>query len=339
MSHNPADRLPVAIDAMGGDFGHEVIVDGAVRASRSYGVPVMLVGDPDRLGEAHGLAVVPAREKVEMGADPARAVRKLKDSSIVRAAEQVRDGQASALVSAGSTGATMAASLLRLGRFKGVARPAIAVPLPVIGSTPTTLLDCGANADCQPEWLVQFARLGAAYTRRRFAVDRPRVAILTIGEEAGKGNAMVKEACELLEQPDWVEEAGAEYVGNIEGRELMTGVADVVVCDGFTGNVTLKALEGIVDIIEQTTLDALAAHPDLQGRSEAVAEALSPYYEGHFSAASTGAAMLLGVRGVSLIAHGSSSVEAIAHAIRTADEMAHEGLLDGLRAAVTPVVA
>jgi glycerol-3-phosphate acyltransferase PlsX len=237
------DRLPVAVDAMGGDDAPDLIVRGAVIAASEFRTPVLLVGDPDRLGGGHGLPVLPASEVVEMGADPAKAVRRLKDSSIVRGAEAVRDGAASALLSAGNTGAAMAASLLRMGRIKGVTRPAIAVPFPVLGSTPTTLLDCGANADCQPEWLVQFAQMGAVYSRQRYGVDRPRIGLLSIGEESTKGNSLVKETHKLLAEVDW-DAAGAEFIGNIEGRDLMASVADVCVTDGFTGNVALKALEG-----------------------------------------------------------------------------------------------
>ncbi len=329
-----AERLPVAVDAMGGDEAPETVVQGARMAAEEYGTPVLLVGDPDRLGDDHGLPVLPAREVVEMGADPAKAVRRLKDSSIVRAAEAVRDGAASSLLSAGNTGAAMAASLLRMGRIKGVARPAIAVPFPVLGSTPTTLLDCGANADCQPEWLVQFARLGTAYARHRFDLERPRVAILTIGEEAGKGNGLVKEACELLEDPAWAEACGADYVGNLEGGDLMAGLADVVVCDGFTGNVTLKSLEGGFDIFKSSTRRALSGHPALSDLGGAVDQALDPLFEDVFNASRTGAAMLLGTRGVTLIAHGSSSEATISHAIRTADEMARDDILSSIRAAV-----
>ena len=329
-------RLPVAVDAMGGDEAPEVVVEGARIAAEDFGVPILLVGDPERLGDVPGdlVQIKPASEMVGMGADPAKAVRRLKDSSIVRAAEAVRDGEASALLSAGNTGAAMAASLLRMGRMKGVARPAIAVPFPVLGSTPSTLLDCGANADCQPEWLVQFARLGTAYARHRFGLEKPRVAILTIGEEAGKGNQLVKEACDLLEDPGWAAEIGADYVGNVEGGDLMAGLADVVVCDGFTGNVTLKALEGGFDIFKASTRQALAAHTALASAGDAVAEALDPLYEGVFNASRTGAAMLLGTRGVTLISHGSSSASTIANAIRTADEMATEGILDAIRAVV-----
>ena len=326
-------RLPVAVDAMGGDHGHELIVRAAVLATERFGTPVLLVGDPDRLGSDHGLPVLPASEVVEMGAEPASAVRRLKDSSIVRGAEAVRDGAASSLLSAGNTGAAMAASLLRMGRIRGVNRPAIAVPFPVLGSTPTTVLDCGANADCQPEWLVQFARLGTAYARQRFGLDQPRVAILTIGEEAGKGNSMVKAACELLEDPAWAEHCGARYIGNVEGGDLMTGVADVVVCDGFTGNVTLKSLEGGFDIFKASVREALASTPELVAAADAIDGVIDPLFE-IFDAGNTGAAMLLGTRGVTLIAHGSSSEMTIANAIRTADELARAGVVGSLREAI-----
>ncbi len=329
------NRPPVAVDAMGGDDAPGVVVEGARLAAERDGVPILLVGDPDRLGDVGDLEVLAASEVVAMDADPAVSVRKLKDSSIVRAAEAVRDGRASSLLSAGNTGAAMAASLLRLGRIKGVSRPAIAVPFPVLDSTPTTLLDCGANPDCQPEWLVQFARMGTAYARHRFCIDRPRVAVLTIGEEAGKGNAMVKAACTLLEEPDWAYQCNAEYVGNVEGGDLMAGVADVIVCDGFTGNVTLKSLEGFYDIFRDSISEAVDRGGAKAGGDSAavLADELAPIFH-HFDAKATGAAMLLGTRGVTLISHGSSSANTLANAIRTADEMARTDLLGRIREAV-----
>ncbi|MGB5759351.1 MAG: phosphate acyltransferase PlsX [Acidimicrobiales bacterium] len=328
-----AERLPVAVDAMGGDNAPETVVEGALIAAETYGVPILLVGDPERLGDTGSLEVAPASEVVEMGAEPARAVRRLKDSSIVRAAEAVRDGRASSLLSAGNTGAAMAASLLRLGRIKGVARPAIAVPFPVLGATPSTLLDCGANADCQPEWFVQFARLGTAYARHRFSLERPRVATLTIGEEAGKGNALVKAACNLLEQPEWAADCGARYVGNVEGGDLMAGVADVIVCDGFTGNVALKSLEGGFDLFKAAIRAALVSTPEAAATAEVVNGVLDPVFD-VFDAGKTGAAMLLGTRGVTMISHGSSSAMTLANAIRTADELATEDIVKNLRDSV-----
>lgn len=324
------ERLPVAVDAMGGDHGPETVVAGARRAAEEFGTPVLLVGNPDKLGDVGDLEVAPAYEVVEMGADPARSVRKLKDSSIVRAAEAVRDGRASSLLSAGNTGAAMAASLLRMGRIKGVARPAIAVPFPVLNSTPSTLLDCGANADCQPEWLVQFARLGTAYARQRFGLPVPRVAVLTIGEEAGKGNALVKAACELLEEPEWADQCGANYIGNVEGGDLMAGVADVIVCDGFTGNIALKSLEGGFEIFTNAIREALKSTPEVQAAAAAIDDVTDPLFT-VFNAGNTGAAMLLGTRGVSVIAHGSSTEITLANAIRSADELAAADIVSSLR--------
>jgi glycerol-3-phosphate acyltransferase PlsX len=316
------ERLPVAVDAMGGDDAPATIVAGALLAEEKYGVRSLLVGDPARLGDTGSLEVLPASEVIEMGAEPASSVRRKKDASIVRAAEAVRDGAASSLLSAGNTGAAMAASLLRMGRIKGVSRPAIAVPFPVPATTPTTVLDCGANANCQPEWLVQFAVLGTAYARTRFGLERPKVGVLTIGEEAGKGNELVKDACTLLETGGWADDCGADYIGNVEGRDLMLGTADVVVTDGFTGNVVLKSLEGGLAVFESA----------VRGVVDVVDPPLQSVFES-FDARYTGAALLLGTRGLALISHGSSSSETIANAIFTADELVDVGIVDSLRAA------
>jgi len=328
-------RLPVAVDAMGGDEAPDVVVEGAKLAIERFGVDVLLVGDPQRLGDTGAIPVLPASEVVAMGAEPASSVRRLKDSSIVRAAEAVRDGIASSLLSAGNTGAAMAASLLRMGRIKGVARPAIAVPFPVPGATPTTVLDCGANADCQPEWLVQFAMLGSAYARARFELAEPRVGILTIGEEAGKGNALVKAACTLLETTDWAERCGARYIGNLEGRDLMTGTADVVVTDGFTGNVVLKSMEGGYAVLEEMVRAALRSTEAVAATASVVDPVLDPIFAS-VDAKQTGAALLLGTRGVTLISHGSSSAITIANAISTADQLVDIGIVESLRQSMTP---
>src|SRR5579884_3816957 len=183
---------------MGGDHAPGEIVAGARQAVESLGVEVVLVGPPDRIGDAGGLAVLPATEVVAMDEDPARAVREKKDSSLIRSAEAVRDGRASAMVSAGNTGAAMASALFRMGRIKGVARPAIATIIPVPGATPTVLLDAGANAECSAPWLVQFAQMGSVLSRVRFGIDQPRVGLLSIGEEPGKGNPLAKETHALL---------------------------------------------------------------------------------------------------------------------------------------------
>ncbi len=325
-----SDRLPVAVDAMGGDDAPAAIVAGARTAVEEYGVPVLLVGRRDDLGDVGDIPVLDASEVIGMDAEPASSVRRMKDSSIVRAAEAVRDGQASSVLSAGNTGAAMAASLLRLGRIKGITRPAIAVPFPVLGSTPATLLDCGANADCQPEWLVQFAEMGTVYARERFGIERPRVAIMTIGEEAGKGNALVKEACTLLEAGGWDDAVGADYVGNVEGRDLMQGVADVIVCDGFTGNIILKSLEGGVGLALAAIRDHLRSTPEIAATAPVVDPVLEPLFA-ELDPEQRGSAALLGTRGVSMIAHGSSSPFAIANAIRTADAMVNIGIVQSMR--------
>lgn len=325
-----ADRLPVAVDAMGGDSAPASIVEGAKLAVDQFGVSVVLVGRPEEMGDTGGIPVIEATEVIGMDDEPAASVRKKKDSSIVRAAEAVRDGQASALLSAGNTGAAMAASLLRLGRVRGITRPPIAVPFPVLGQTPTTLLDCGANADCQPEWLVQFAQVGTVYARARFGIESPRVGIMTIGEEAGKGNSLVKETCTLLESTNWAEACGATYVGNLEGRDLMIGAADVIVCDGFTGNIILKSLEGGVGVAVEAVKAALESIPEVAALSEIVDPILNPIYT-ELDSGSRGSAALLGVRGVSMIAHGSASPTAIANAIRTAADMVDVNVVDQIR--------
>ncbi|MGZ4709171.1 MAG: phosphate acyltransferase PlsX, partial [Acidimicrobiales bacterium] len=239
-----ASILPIAVDAMGGDHAPGAIVEGARQAAAELGIPILLVGRPDEIGDPGDLEVLEASEVIAMDADAGSSVRRMKDSSLVRAAEAVRDGRASAMVSAGNTGATMASALLRMGRIKGVSRPAIATPIPVLGGTPTVMLDAGANAECSPEWLVQFAQMGAVYATDRFGIANPRVAQLSIGEEPTKGNPLVKETHKLLADPGWIGSTNATFGGNVEGRDLMTDAADVVVTDGFTGNVALKTLEG-----------------------------------------------------------------------------------------------
>ena len=240
--------LPIAVDAMGGDRAPGEIVAGARQAADTTGVPIVLVGPADLEGRGD-LPLIEAGEVIAMDEDPAKAVRRKKDSTLVRAAEAVRDGKASAMVSAGNTGATMASALLRMGRIKGVSRPAVATPIPVPGSTPTVLLDAGANTDVQAEWLVQFAQMGSVYTRHRFAIPEPKVGLLSIGEEPGKGDSLRKETFELLKVAP-----GINFVGNIEGRDITTGEIDVAVTDGFTGNVVLKALEGAVRMIVRALL-------------------------------------------------------------------------------------
>jgi phosphate acyltransferase len=326
--------LPIAVDAMGGDNAPGQIVEGAKLAAAELGVPVVLVGRPDELSDPGDLAVVAASQVIAMDADPASSVRTMKDSSLVRAAEQVRDGHASAMVSAGNTGATMASALLRMGRIRGVARPAIATPIPVPGSAPTVLLDAGANAECQPEWLVQFAQMGAVFARARFGIERPRVGLLSIGEEPTKGNPLVKDTHKLLAGGGWIGDTGSTFVGNVEGRDLMTDEVDVVVTDGFTGNVALKTLEGGLKTLVAALLAAFDSSPEARTASEALWPTLSPLYAS-LDPETTGGAMLLGVDGVCIISHGSSSARAMVNAVSVARDMVDADVVAHLRSAIT----
>ncbi len=325
----------IAVDAMGGDRAPDAIVAGALAAATELvdlGVSVLLVGDTDRVAHVlpDGLApdrveLLHAGETIAMD-DPASAVRTSRDSSVVRCAEAVRDGRADAMVGAGNTGATMAAALLRFGRIKGVARPAIAVPLPIPGSTRKQLLvDGGATVDPEPEWLVQWARLGRAYASVRFGIEHPTVALLSNGEEPGKGDELRKRSFELLA-------AVKGFQGNVEGRDLLRESADVIVTDGFTGNVALKTAEGamlgmaglVFSVLDEPAF-ADAAGPIKLRLLEAASDLLPD---------NTGGALLLGVAGVCVISHGSSSARAIVNAIRLAATCAHAGMIDELTAAI-----
>jgi glycerol-3-phosphate acyltransferase PlsX len=323
--------LPVALDAMGGDRAPDEIIAGA-RQAAELGIPVLLVGDPDRLGDLGGLPLQAAGEVIAMDEDPGQSVRRKKDSSLLRAAEAVRDGRASAMVSAGNTGAAMASALFRMGRLRGVARPAIATPIPVPATTPTVLLDAGANADCAPAWMVQFAQMGSAFARLRYGMDAPRVGLLSIGEEDTKGSTLVKEAHALLA-------AGAagkdvNFIGNVEGRDIMSDVVDVVVTDGFTGNVTLKALEGGLKRVMAAVVQAMTSTEEAKEAAKVVLPTLAPLAE-EFDPDTHGGAILLGVDGVCIISHGSSSARAIANAIRLAHDAVQGGLIQQVKTAVS----
>jgi phosphate acyltransferase len=328
--------LPVAVDALGGDRAPGEIVEGARRASEEHGVGIVLVGPPDQVGDTQGLELFPCSEVIGMDEDPAGGVRRKKDSSLVRAAELVRDGKASAMVSAGNTGATMAAALLRMGRLPGVVRPCIATPLPRLGRTPAVLVDAGANSECTPAMLVQFAQMGAAYVAARFGSEAPSVGLLSIGEEPTKGTPLVKETHGLLAGAAGAVEGGFEFVGNLEGRDLLPSPADVVVTDGFTGNVALKTLEGSLRFLFDTMLGVF-------GTDEATREAagvLLPHLlplAAQFEPENTGGAMLLGTDGVCVISHGSSNATAMMNAVLVAHECATGGLADHVAAAVRSV--
>ncbi|HEX3541457.1 MAG TPA: phosphate acyltransferase PlsX [Acidimicrobiales bacterium] len=325
-----ATMLPVAVDAMGGDRAPEEIVEGA-RQAAALGIPVLLVGDPDRLGDVGDLPVAPALEVISMHDDPANGVRRKKDSSLVRAAEAVRDGRASAMVSAGNTGATMASALFRMGRLPGVARPAIATPIPQPNGGYTVLIDGGANAECIPAWLVQFAQMGSVYSRLRFGVSDPRVGLLSIGEESSKGNPLVKEAHALL--AGGAAGPAVNFIGNVEGRDIMSGGVDVVVTDGFTGNVALKALEGGLKQVIGAIIEIMMSTEETRAASKVLLPALAPLAD-QFDADTYGGAMLVGVNGVCIISHGSSGPRAIVNALKVARDSVLAGMVDQVKAAV-----
>jgi glycerol-3-phosphate acyltransferase PlsX len=315
---------------MGGDFAPGEIVAGARRAVDELGLNVILVGVPALLGDPLGLEVVACSEVIAMDDDPGSSVRKKKDSSLVRAAELVRDGRASAMVSAGNTGATMASALLRMGRLPGVIRPCIATPIPRPNATPMLLVDAGANAECKPEMLVQFAQMASVYVRTRYGVESPKVGLLSIGEESSKGTPLVKETNQLLAAM-----TSLNFVGNVEGRDLVPSPVDVVVTDGFTGNVALKTLEGALKFVFATVLGAIGTNDATRAAGDVLLEYLLPVAAG-LSAENQGGALLLGVDGICVISHGASNATAIMNALRVADEIDRGGVVEKLRTTIRP---
>lgn len=328
--------LPIAVDVMGADRGPAEIVAGARQAADEHGIGVVLVGRPEVLDtlDTGDLPVLPASEVVEMHDDPAAGIRRKRDSSVVRAAEAVRDGTAAAMVSAGNTGAAVASALLRVGRIPGVQRPCIAtvLPRPGSGAHPTILVDSGANAECSAGWLVQFGQMGAVYAGARFGIEA-RVGLVSIGEEPSKGTALVKEAHALMVEPGVFEGTGGTFIGNVEGRDAITGTVDVMVTDGFTGNVLLKTLEGGVRVMVNAVLGAMSSTPETKAASEVLVPALLPLYV-EMDPDTYGGAMLLGVDGVCIISHGKSTARAIVNAVRLGSDMVASDLVGRLRKVV-----
>ncbi len=313
--------MPVALDAQGADGGPEVVLEGA-RIAAADGIDVRVFG-PSSLTAPDGVDLVPAEGYIGNDVDPVAGVRSTPDASVVRAAADVADGASGAVVSAGSTGAAMTAALFALKRLRGVHRPALAVQIPVPparGAEPRTvlMLDAGANTEVRPQHLIQFAHLGAAFSESVLAIERPRVALLSVGEEQKKGRPDVVEAHAALSTDD-----GIEFAGNVEGRDLLTGEVDVAVCDGFTGNVALKTLEGTARAVAGAVRDAARSGPLAAAGGLMLRPAL-----GKLRAAmdpnSVGGAILLGLRGVAVVGHGSSSPEGVANAIRLADRAVRE---------------
>lgn len=324
--------ITVAVDAVGGDFAPDEILAGvALAIAGDAGLRIILLGPSDVVSpfaSSHGerIVAVPTTEIIAMDEHPATAVRSKKDSSISVGARLVREREADAFFSAGSTGAVMAAATLLIGRIKGVYRPAIATVLPSAG-TPTVLLDVGANADCRPEHLLQFAHMGGAYASTVLGIVSPRIALLNIGEEPSKGSQLAQESHILMA------DSVPGFIGNVEGRDVLAGVADVIVTDGFTGNVCLKLLEGTSKVLFGQIRESMTS----SAVNKAAASVLKPSLQklkDRLDPDTYGGAPLLGVDGVCIIAHGSSKSRAVSNGIRVAAQAGRGGLTGEIASAI-----
>lgn len=313
--------LTIAVDAMGGDYAPKSEVEGAVRAARTLGVKVILVGQQDvvkrELSEHDGvrglpIEIVHAKEVITMK-DSLDAIRNKRDASVRVAARLVREGVAAGFVSAGNTGAVMATAKLVQGLVKGVDRPALAGVLPTVGGSPVVVVDVGANVNCSPVMLAQFAVMGEIYSRIILRRPRPRVGILSIGEEDHKGNELTRAAMRLLKN------LNLNFIGNVEGRDIYTGQVDVIVCDGFVGNVALKVSEGLVEMVKHLLQESLEA-TITRKIGYVLSKTAFTDFKKRVDYSEYGGAPLLGVRGVCIICHGRSNANAVKNAIRVAAE-------------------
>jgi glycerol-3-phosphate acyltransferase PlsX len=324
--------VTVAVDAVGGDHApREVLAGVAAALKNDHGLRVLLTGPVDVVApfaaeQGERVTAVPCSETIEMYEHAGTAVRTKSDSSIVVGARLVKEGRADAFFSAGNTGAAMAAATLIMGRIKGVQRPAIATVMPTAGP-PCVLLDVGANADCKPENLLQFAQMGAAYATVVLGVIGPRVALLNIGEEPSKGSQLAQAAHALMA------EKVPHFIGNVEGRDVLVGVSDVIVTDGFTGNVVLKLLEGTSKVLLGQVKDAITSTP-INAAASAVLKPALNRLRNRLDPDTYGGAPLLGVAGVCIIGHGSSTATAIASALGVAAQAGRGGLTEQIAAAV-----
>jgi glycerol-3-phosphate acyltransferase PlsX len=316
--------VTIAVDAMGGDTAPRTEVEGAVRAARSLGIQIVLVGREEvlkrELGQQNGqgslpIQIVHASEQVTMQDSAARAFRSKRDSSMRVASRLVRDGIAQGLVSAGNTGAAMATAKMVQGMVPGVDRPALASTFPTIKGTPAVLMDVGANVDCSPQMLAQFAVMGDIYARVILHLKEPRIGLLSIGEEEHKGNELTRNATPLLKS------LAIHFIGNVEGGDLYTGKADVLICDGFIGNVALKVSEGLIEVVKQMLQESLQA-TITRKIGHVLSRAAFTDFKKRVDYSEYGGALLLGVRGVCVICHGRSNANAIKNAIRVAAEFA-----------------
>ncbi|HXP91937.1 MAG TPA: phosphate acyltransferase PlsX [Candidatus Binatia bacterium] len=325
----------IAVDAMGGDHAPAEVVAGALLAA-AEGHEIVLVGDRAKLAPLirrnERVEIVDAPEVISMDEAPSAALRRCDVTSLGIAVDLVRDGEADAVVSAGNSGAFLAIALIRLRTIEGIARPAIAAVLPA-KEGPIVLIDAGANVDCRPEWLVQFAIMGSAYAEGVLGIAAPRVGIVSVGEERAKGNAQTIEAAALLDA------APVNFVGNVEGKDILFNHADVVVTDGFVGNVILKVGEGAATLLGGATRDTLIHSNALVKLGALLVKPALDKLKLRFSYESYGGAPLLGVRGHCIVAHGRANRNAMRNAIRAASRAARENVVGHIESVAAPLVA
>ncbi|MHB0999475.1 MAG: phosphate acyltransferase PlsX [Armatimonadota bacterium] len=334
--------MKIAVDAMGGDHAPVEIVKGAVEASVEYGIPVILVGDQGSIESelskyscaTPNIEIRHASEIVHMDEHPANAIRRKPDSSIVVCANLVKSGEAQAMVSAGNTGAAMSVATLRLGRIRGIIRPAIGSLLPTLKSK-CVMLDAGANVDCSVDNLLQFAIMGNAYAERLFKIEKPRVGLLSIGEEPSKGNELTKLTNARLS------ETALNFIGNVEGKEIFRGAADVVICDGFAGNIILKVAEGVSEFF-LTNLKNKVNESIIYKIGALLMRPAFRDIKNRLDYAEYGGAPLLGVNGICIISHGRSNARAARNAIRAAADAVENDVVGCIAASVrmqeTPLI-
>lgn len=320
--------MVIAVDAAGGEYAPYEIVKGAIKAAQEYDVEIALVGRKDILyvqAGRHirklGISIIDASQVIEDNESPIEAVNSKPDSSIVVGTNLVRNGEASAFVSAGNTGAVLYSSLLNMGKIEGLERPAIASIININITTPVLLIDAGANANCRPKYLVQFARMGSIYAREVLGIPSPRVALLNNGEEENKGNRLIQETYQLLKKTD------LNFTGNIEGQNISKGEANVIVTDGFTGNIVLKTMEGLGDtFLKLRNVGQLLSNAyHMQSRAMLLDVGLSSLIK-RIDYRESGGACLLGVDGDVIIAHGRSQAKAIKNAIGLAKQNVDQGI-------------
>jgi phosphate acyltransferase len=329
----------IVVDAMGSDKSPEPEVRGAVLAARQYDVRVHLVGPEDKLrpilrqtlrGQRLPVFIVPATEWITMDDKAAQAVRSKRDSTMRVGLKMVREGRAAGFFTAGNTGAAMATAKMVLGMLSGVDRPALATILPTMKGVPSLLLDVGANVDCDPDNLVQFAVMGHMYAKNVLRIHNPRVGLLSIGEEESKGNSLTRDTLPLLRAL-----TNINFIGNVEGRDLFNCHSDVAVCDGFVGNVALKSIEGTAQLLSVSLRQSLKSTVTSQVGALLSRKAFNEFKK-RLDYSEYGGAVLLGVRGVCIIGHGSSNEKAIMNGVRVAAEFAQAEVNSGIEAALRP---